>query len=136
MLAGLLHEVSPGFALESCCFHVERSKEATARVTGWRQFGIELSYTYECSTAGCNKGPNAGYHFGVAQLEELGAQFCEALARLRLTPEGQLDLSAHAELLNACRATRRGRKEEPPMESTDSLEDEDDAATPATDTLA
>lgn len=59
VLAGLLHEVSPGFALESCCFHVERSKEATARVTGWRQFGIELSYTYECSTAGCNQGPNA-----------------------------------------------------------------------------
>lgn len=136
VLAGLLHEVSPGFALESCCFHVERSKEATARVTGWRQFGIELSYTYECSTAGCNQGPNAGYHFGVAQLEELGAQFCEALARLRLTSEGQLDLSAHAELLSTCRAMRRGRKEEPPVESTDSLEDEDDTGPSGADSLA
>lgn len=136
VLAALLHEVSPGFALESCCFDVERSKEATARVTGWRQFGIKLSYTYECSTAGCSRGPNAGYHFGVAQLEELGAQFCEALARLRLTPDGLLDISAHAELLSACRTSRCGRKEEPPVESTDSLEEEEDAGAPAADPLA
>lgn len=128
VLAAILHQVSPAFTFESCCFDVERSKEATARVTAWRQLGIRLSYTYECSTAGCDQGMYAGYHLGVAQLEELGMQFCEALSRLELTASGdvQLDPSC-AELLDMCRQHAREKKRAPCSSgSTDSLVDEED----------
>ncbi|XP_049269317.1 cytosolic carboxypeptidase 1 isoform X2 [Rhipicephalus sanguineus] len=128
VLAAILHQVSPAFTYESCCFDVERSKESTARVTAWRQFGIRLSYTYECSTAGCDQGIYAGYHLGVAQLEEMGMQFCEALSRLELSADGdvQLDPSC-AELLDVCRRRVREKKRAPCSSgSTDSLVDEED----------
>ncbi|KAH6939291.1 hypothetical protein HPB50_016772 [Hyalomma asiaticum] len=128
LLAAILHQVSPAFTYESCCFDVERSKESTARVTAWRQFGIRLSYTYECSTAGCDQGMYAGYHLGVAQLEEMGMQFCEALSRLELSDDGdvQLDQSC-TELLDLCRRRIREKKRAPCSSgSTDSLVDEED----------
>lgn len=81
----LLHQLAPAFSFESCCFDVEQSKEATARVTAWRHLGIKLSYTLECSLAGCDQGMYAGYHMGIAQLEEAGLQFCQALGRMGLT---------------------------------------------------
>ncbi|XP_075537419.1 cytosolic carboxypeptidase 1-like isoform X1 [Dermacentor variabilis] len=128
VLAAILHQVSPAFTYESCCFDVERSKESTARVTAWRQFGIRLSYTYECSTGGCDQGMYAGYHLGVAQLEELGTQFCEALSRLELTAEGDVQLGPScAELLDMCRRHVREKKRAPCSSgSTDSLIDEED----------
>ncbi|XP_037562964.1 cytosolic carboxypeptidase 1 isoform X1 [Dermacentor silvarum] len=128
VLAAILHQVSPAFTYESCCFDVERSKESTARVTAWRQFGIRLSYTYECSTGGCDQGMYAGYHLGVAQLEELGMQFCEALSRLELTPDGEVQLDPScAELLDVCRRRVREKKRAPCSSgSTDSLIDEEE----------
>ncbi|KAL1437094.1 hypothetical protein MTO96_049090 [Rhipicephalus appendiculatus] len=128
VLAAILHQVSPAFTYESCCFDVERSKESTARVTAWRQFGIRLSYTYECSTAGCDQGIYAGYHLGVAQLEEMGMQFCEALGRLELSADGDVQLDPSCtELLNVCRRRVREKKRAPCSSgSTDSLVDEED----------
>ncbi|KAH8039122.1 hypothetical protein HPB51_005298 [Rhipicephalus microplus] len=128
VLAAILHQVSPAFTYKSCCFDVERSKESTARVTAWRQFGIPLSYTYECSTAGCDQGIYAGYHLGVAQLEEMGMQFCEALSRLELSVGGDVQMDPSCiELLDVCRRHVREKKRAPCSSgSTDSLVEEED----------
>ncbi|XP_075747498.1 cytosolic carboxypeptidase 1-like isoform X5 [Rhipicephalus microplus] len=128
VLAAILHQVSPAFTYKSCCFDVERSKESTARVTAWRQFGIPLSYTYECSTAGCDQGIYAGYHLGVAQLEEMGMQFCEALSRLELSVDGDVQMDPSCiELLDVCRRHVREKKRAPCSSgSTDSLVEEED----------
>ena len=45
------------FSLSDCHFHVERGREATARVAVWRQFKVPMSYTMEASTSGCDQGP-------------------------------------------------------------------------------
>lgn len=70
----------------------------------------------------------AGYHLGVAQLEELGMQFCEALSRLGLTASGDVLLDPScAELLDVCRRRAKEKKRAPCSSgSTDSLVDEED----------
>ncbi|CAN7988837.1 unnamed protein product, partial [Ixodes hexagonus] len=96
---------SPAFALDQCCFEVERSKESTARVTAWRQLGIKLSYTLECSLSGCNHGMYAGFHLGLAQLQQIGTEFGHALSRLGLSGHSsmvQLD-PACSDLVASCR---------------------------------
>jgi hypothetical protein len=45
-----------GFSLPLCKFGFERTKEATARVTVWREFGVKRSYTMECSFCGFDIG--------------------------------------------------------------------------------
>ncbi|XP_067130641.1 cytosolic carboxypeptidase 1-like [Centruroides vittatus] len=78
----ILHHTAPAFNIENCSFAVEKSRESTGRITVWRQFGIALSYTMECTYGGCNQGIYDGYHLGVAQIEEMGSKFCQALGKL------------------------------------------------------
>ena len=47
---------SPAFALPSCNFDVRKSRESTARVALWREFGINRSYTLESSFCGYDRG--------------------------------------------------------------------------------
>ena len=54
-----MNELAPTFSLENCEFTIERSRESTGRVTVWRQFDVQLSYTLECSYGGCNQGKHA-----------------------------------------------------------------------------
>lgn len=130
----LLHHVAPAFSYDHCCFDVEHGKESTARVTAWRQFGVRLSYTLECSAAGCDQGMYAGYHLGIAQLEEMGVKFCQALGRLGLTVDGsgtdaspQLD-PLYPELIASFRNERSKKRNISTTSSSSlSLADEDDA---------
>ncbi|XP_076336256.1 cytosolic carboxypeptidase 1-like isoform X2 [Tachypleus tridentatus] len=78
----LLHHMAPAFNLENCNFAVERNREGTGRVTVWRQFGVAMSYTMECTYGGCDQGIYAGYHLNVNHLEEMGIKFCQALGKL------------------------------------------------------
>lgn len=63
---------APAFSLDSCSFAVQKDREHTARVVGWRAFSVPLSYTVECTASGCDNGPYAGFHLTVDQLEEMG----------------------------------------------------------------
>ncbi|KAM7286206.1 cytosolic carboxypeptidase 1 isoform X1 [Ixodes scapularis] len=108
----LLHQASPAFVFDQCCFDVERSKESTARVTAWRQLGIQLSYTLECSLSGCDHGMYAGFHLGLTQLQQIGAEFGHALSRLGLSGHGsrvRLD-PACSDLVSSCRKAKEKRR--------------------------
>ncbi|XP_051964231.1 cytosolic carboxypeptidase 1 isoform X2 [Xyrauchen texanus] len=82
-LPKLLSLMAPAFSLSSCSFVVERSKEATARVVVWREIGVQRSYTMESTLCGFDQGKYKGLQIGTKELEEMGAQFCVGLLRLR-----------------------------------------------------
>uniref|UniRef100_A0A3Q0R930 Cytosolic carboxypeptidase 1 n=1 Tax=Amphilophus citrinellus TaxID=61819 RepID=A0A3Q0R930_AMPCI len=82
-LPKILSQIAPAFSMGSCSFVVERSKEATARVVVWREIGVQRSYTMESTLCGCDQGKYKGLHIGTRELEEMGAQFCVALLRLK-----------------------------------------------------
>lgn len=79
----LLHlQRSPCFNLENCSFLVQKDREHTARVVGWREFNISLSYTIECSASGCDIGPYAGHHLSREHMEEMGRYIATSFAYL------------------------------------------------------
>uniref|UniRef100_A0A3P8QCY4 Cytosolic carboxypeptidase 1 n=1 Tax=Astatotilapia calliptera TaxID=8154 RepID=A0A3P8QCY4_ASTCA len=82
-LPKILSQIAPAFSMASCSFVVERSKEATARVVVWREIGVQRSYTMESTLCGCDQGKYKGLQIGTRELEEMGAQFCVALLRLK-----------------------------------------------------
>ncbi|XP_072288957.1 cytosolic carboxypeptidase 1 isoform X2 [Eucyclogobius newberryi] len=95
-LPKILSQMAPAFSMASCSFVVERSKESTARVVVWREIGVQRSYTMESTLCGCDQGKYKGLQIGTRELEEMGAQFCVALLRLkRLT-----SLRNHQQLLD------------------------------------
>uniref|UniRef100_A0A665VG20 Cytosolic carboxypeptidase 1 n=1 Tax=Echeneis naucrates TaxID=173247 RepID=A0A665VG20_ECHNA len=82
-LPKILSQIAPAFSMASCSFVVERSKESTARVVVWREIGVQRSYTMESTLCGCDQGKYKGLQIGTRELEEMGAQFCVALLRLK-----------------------------------------------------
>ncbi|XP_038558946.1 cytosolic carboxypeptidase 1 isoform X1 [Micropterus salmoides] len=82
-LPKILSQIAPVFSMASCSFVVERSKESTARVVVWREIGVQRSYTMESTLCGCDQGKYKGLQIGTRELEEMGAQFCVALLRLK-----------------------------------------------------
>uniref|UniRef100_A0A672IYM4 tubulin-glutamate carboxypeptidase n=1 Tax=Salarias fasciatus TaxID=181472 RepID=A0A672IYM4_SALFA len=104
-LPKILSQIAPAFSMASCSFVVERSKESTARVVVWREIGVQRSYTMESTLCGCDQGKykvkvflekkkkiqaadvlgllKIGLQIGTRELEEMGAQFCMALLRLK-----------------------------------------------------
>ncbi|XP_061784960.1 cytosolic carboxypeptidase 1 isoform X2 [Nerophis lumbriciformis] len=82
-LPKILSQIAPAFSMGSCSFVVERSKESTARVVVWREIGVQRSYTMESTVCGCDQGKYKGFQIGTRELEEMGAQFCVALLRLK-----------------------------------------------------
>ena len=67
------------FSFSDCSFKVQRSKESTARVVGYKQLGIKNSLTMEASFAGANFGRLAGMHFTPAVLREMGHGLCDSI---------------------------------------------------------
>uniref|UniRef100_A0AAQ6IIV4 Cytosolic carboxypeptidase 1 n=1 Tax=Anabas testudineus TaxID=64144 RepID=A0AAQ6IIV4_ANATE len=82
-LPKILSQIAPAFSMASCSFVVERSKESTARVVVWREIGVQRSYTMESTLCGCDQGKYKGLQIGTRELEEMGAQFCVAMLRLK-----------------------------------------------------
>ena len=79
LLPTILDIHAPAFSFSNCCFTVEKSRESTARVALWRQFGITRSYTLESSYCGADQGLYKGCQLGTQHLEEMGAKFCEGI---------------------------------------------------------
>ncbi|XP_038853131.1 LOW QUALITY PROTEIN: cytosolic carboxypeptidase 1-like [Salvelinus namaycush] len=123
-LPKILSQMAPAFSMASCSFVVERSKEATARVVVWREIGVQRSYTMESTLCGCDQGKYKGLQIGTRELEEMGAQFCVALLRLkRLT--SPLKLRNHAHLLDVESDLMETRCKVSSNPSTYLLEDEE-----------
>ena len=59
----MLAQAGQVFSFRDCSFKVQRSKESTARVVGFKELGIANSFTLEASFAGANFGAENGRHF-------------------------------------------------------------------------
>ncbi|XP_039658788.1 cytosolic carboxypeptidase 1 isoform X3 [Perca fluviatilis] len=141
-LPKILSQIAPAFSMASCSFVVERSKESTARVVVWREIGVQCSYTMESTLCGCDQGKYKGLQIGTRELEEMGAQFCVALLRLkRLTGlrnhQHLLDLESdiigtQAKVVSSSPTTYVMEEDEPPfLEPIDySAESNDEDAEP------
>ena len=67
------------FSFESSRFSVHKSKEATQRVTLWRELKIANVFTMEASFCGADKGENKDKHFQPRHLMMAGQKLLEAL---------------------------------------------------------
>ncbi|XP_057364799.1 cytosolic carboxypeptidase 4-like isoform X2 [Daphnia carinata] len=69
----LLQSELPLFDTDQCSFEVEKNRETTARIVGWRHLGISNIYTLECSLAGSNQHPPQGpKHFSTTSYLQIG----------------------------------------------------------------
>lgn len=117
----LMQNCCPSFSLSQCEYKVERNREATARITVWRCYGVKRSYTFETSYCGCDEGLYKvndcivfywslfmtikctisiiqGYHFGIKQLKEIGTTFCMSLSSLEEETKKRANLPANNRL--------------------------------------
>lgn len=60
---------------------MQQSKESTARIALFKEFGARVPcvYTLETSFAGVDFGKASGYHFNTQMLESLGRDLCRTL---------------------------------------------------------
>ena len=65
------------FDRKSCRYTIEKSRESTARVVVWREFGVRRSFSLESTFCGANKGRASGLQVTTAHMTETG----EGLAR-------------------------------------------------------
>eukprot|EP01083_Nonionella_stella_P105591 303804_1 len=75
----ILSKGSDKFSFKDCAFRVEKAKEATGRISIWRQAKIVNSFTLESSFGGTDFGELEGFHFNQRDYEDMGFQFCRAL---------------------------------------------------------
>ncbi|RWS27324.1 cytosolic carboxypeptidase 1-like isoform X2 [Leptotrombidium deliense] len=79
----LLNGFGPAFNLNYCSFSMDKTRKGTARITVWKEFGVQLSYTMECTHGGCDQGIYRSFHLGIEQLKEMGAYVCKILLNLQ-----------------------------------------------------
>lgn len=84
-----LDQLAPAFSLADSCFTIEKNRETTARVTIWRELGVQLSYTMEASQGACDRGIYSGKHLGIDQLTEMGESLCLALNVIEFRAQGE-----------------------------------------------
>jgi hypothetical protein len=75
----VLCRISESFSFEDCNFAIQKSKESTARVVLFKEFGLINSYTLESSFMGSNFGINNNKHFNTGHFEQMGHFFCKAI---------------------------------------------------------
>lgn len=75
----ILSKINPSFNFKDCRFGIQRAKEATLRVSLFKELRLPKVYTLEASFAGADCGPQAHTHFTTGQLEEMGKDFLLAV---------------------------------------------------------
>jgi hypothetical protein len=75
----LLEKNANTFNYADCSFAVQKSKESTARVVGWKEMGITNCYTLESSFCGSDFGKHQDLHFNTNMLQHIGPAFCETI---------------------------------------------------------
>jgi hypothetical protein len=96
----VLSKVNPNFSFKDCRFGVQKSKEATLRVSLFKELRMPKVYTLEASFAGADLGPQANTHFTTKQLEEMGRDFLVAVlvcnpSKVPLNPKQYSSLRSH-----------------------------------------
>lgn len=75
----IMSKVCQSFSYSDSRFSLHSSKEATARVTMWRELKIPAVYTMEASFCGPSIGPLQGVHFTTEHLMDIGKRLCLSL---------------------------------------------------------
>ena len=75
----LLENNSELFSFPDCEFGIQKSKESTARIVIYKEFGIVNCYTIESSFCGADIGKYRDFHFNTLHLQEIGKDFCDTL---------------------------------------------------------
>jgi cytosolic carboxypeptidase protein 2/3 len=75
----IMSKVCDSFSFESSRFVVHPSKDATARVTMWKELKIPAVYTMEASFCGPDIGAHAGLHYTAENLMDIGRRLCLSL---------------------------------------------------------
>jgi hypothetical protein len=75
----ILSKVSSVFSFAGCRFNMHRSKEATMRITMFKDLKIPCVYTCEASFRGASTGQYAGQHYTTDHLKQMGKDLCLAL---------------------------------------------------------
>ena len=70
------------FDRRACRYTIEKSRESTARVVVWREFGVRRSFTLESTFCGANKGRASGLQVTTAHLTETGEGLARAILDL------------------------------------------------------
>uniref|UniRef100_A0A1I7VSC5 Peptidase_M14 domain-containing protein n=1 Tax=Loa loa TaxID=7209 RepID=A0A1I7VSC5_LOALO len=79
----LLQQMCDYFSLSNCRFNITKTKESSARITLWRQFGVTRSYTLESTYCGFSCGSLKGYQVNIEHLMEMGRQLCMTFSYLK-----------------------------------------------------
>jgi len=74
---------TPMFRYYGCRFSNKRSKEKTARVVMWREFGVTLCYTLETSFFGYRDRNRENHAFGISHFKKIGAAVGNSIERVR-----------------------------------------------------
>ena len=64
----ILEQQAEVFSYADCAFSVQRQKEGTGRVVGWKELGVTNSFTLEASFCGSDFGKYADLHFNTDML--------------------------------------------------------------------
>ena len=75
----ILSKLCDYFSFEYCRFSMHKTKEATARITMWKELKIPGIYTMEASFSGADSGVLKGQHFTTEHLMAAGRKLLEAL---------------------------------------------------------
>ena len=75
----LLEKAADIFNFADCAFAVQKSKEGTGRVVGWKELGITNCYTLESTFCGSDFGKYQDLHFNTNMLQSIGPKFCETM---------------------------------------------------------
>lgn len=76
-----------------CTYKLEASKRGALRISAWKELSLSLSYTMECTIAGCDTRAYKGFHLGVEQLKEIGRELIFAMDEIGTSRES-IDLIA------------------------------------------
>ncbi|KAI8909542.1 hypothetical protein EDD86DRAFT_205672 [Gorgonomyces haynaldii] len=139
----ILAHQSPFFDFNSCRFNIERSKESTARVVLFHEFGVLNSFTTESTYCGFDVGEKKGLQIQLSDLYKTGQSFCESLVTFMTTEHAVFISEANAHLLKRPiksresvsssssgskhkKPSKKEEKEENPSDDSSSGDDEDD----------
>lgn len=114
----LLESNSDIFSFSDCEFGMQKSKESTARIVIYKEFGIVNSYTIESSFCGADMGKYRDYHFNTQHLQDIGKDFCDTL--LDFCDPNQTKVTSVTEELESNRL-----EEEEEIEVVEEIVDED-----------
>ena len=76
----MLSKLNPHFSFENSRFGIQKDKEATARITLFKELrDMPCVYTMESTFAGLDYGKEKGTHMSVHMLEQMGRDLCRTI---------------------------------------------------------